>query len=187
MRNSACTVSKSDRRLFPVLWQHALPGRGQVLKAFLHLVQCLESMCELQSPPIYPRQEYDHKITNVSSEELSWNGCCRIQWASSPDLAQAVVSMLSRCLFATGVALCWPCAGPALACLLRRMQPAWTSPLSPMLPSLLMAFITIWKENISLICVCTSHYTVKKALIWLVTKINSFFSLNLCKGKTFFF
>ena len=112
---------------------------------FPHFVQRLESMCELRRSAVIhlPHQECAREITNMSSAEMRWNACHRIQLLAYPGLRYADVT-ICRCLFAIvvpnrGAAT----AGTKLAFLPRRTQPVRAGSLNFTLPSLLIAFITI--------------------------------------------
>lgn len=113
---------------------------------FPHFVQRLESTCELRRSTVIhlPHQECGREITNVSSDEMRWNACHHIQLPSYPGLRYADVTISSRCLFAIVIPnRKTATAGAKLAFLPGRTQPVRARSLNFMLPSLLIAFITI--------------------------------------------
>lgn len=154
---------------------------------FPHFEQRLESTCELRRSAVIhlPHQECGHEITNVSSDEMRWNACPRTQLLSYPGLRYADVTIPSRCLFAIAIPNRQTAtAGSKLAFLPGRTQPVRARSLNFMLPSFLIAFITIWKEYGFYWSLYLSLYTIKGPTL-ACHSFNSFLSLNLCEYLTF--
>lgn len=154
---------------------------------FPHFEQRLESTCELRRSAVIhlPHQECGHEITNVSSDEMRWNACPRTQLLSYPGLRYADVTIPSRCLFAIAIPNRQTAtAGSKLAFLPGRTQPVRARSLNFMLPSFLIAFITVWKEYEFYWSLYLSLYNIKGPTL-ACHSFNSFLSLNLCEYLTF--
>lgn len=144
-------------------------------------------MCELRRSAVIhlPHQECAREITNMSSAEMRWNACHRIQLLTYPGLRYADVTIPGRCLFAIVIPNRRAAtAGTKLAFLPGRTQPVRARSLNFTLPSLLIAFITIWKEYVFYLCLYLSLYNIKGPTL-ACHSFNSFLSLDLCEYLTF--